>query len=125
MSARFSWEVEVTVSTPFSELTASSMGFVMLVSTSEALAPGYTTEMATTGKETFGSKSTGRLVKLNNPTTTNANMIIVMNTGLLMDILGMFIETPFQNFSVLMQRVGSRAVAYGAAWNSTVALKPG
>src|ERR1700761_3783486 len=65
-------------------LRASSSGLVISVSTAPGDAPGYCTEMKTTGGEMSGICSTPRRWYENNPSTHSATMTMVAKTGLLM-----------------------------------------
>ena len=67
--------------TPSTELTTSSIGFSRSFSTASGDAPGYSTEMLSTGTDTSGSFSTGRRWYENTPSTSNATMTMVANTG--------------------------------------------
>src|ERR1700761_3991842 len=66
-------------------LRASSSGLVISVSTAPGDAPGYCTEMKTTGGEMSGICSTPRRWYENNPSTHSATMTMVAKTGLLME----------------------------------------
>src|ERR1700758_1779190 len=66
-------------------LSASSSGLVISVSTAPGEAPGYCTEMKTTGGETSGICSTPSRWYENNPSTHSATMTMVAKTGLLME----------------------------------------
>src|ERR1700743_2597619 len=64
---------------------ASSSGLVISVSTGPGDAPGYSTEMNTTGGEMSGICSTPSRWYENNPSTHSATMTMVAKTGLLME----------------------------------------
>src|ERR1700761_3290996 len=66
-------------------LRASSSGLVISAPTAPGDAPGYCTEMKTTGGEMSGICSTPSRWYENNPSTHNATMTMVAKTGLLME----------------------------------------
>src|SRR5579885_3236916 len=68
-------------STPETELTASSMGLVTVVSSSSALAPGRLAVTDTTGKSTFGNRSTPSLKYETSPSTTGADTSTQVKIG--------------------------------------------
>ena len=62
-------------------LISSSRRSVISVSTTDALAPGYTVVTLTTGGSMSGSSRTGRRCKPITPKSTMARLIIVASTG--------------------------------------------
>ena len=85
VSLRPSKLLERIILTPAMPLRASSSGLVISVSTAPGDAPGYCTEMKTTGGEMSGICSTPSRWYENNPSTHRATMTMVAKTGLLME----------------------------------------
>src|SRR5579884_2179472 len=73
--------VERSSSMPETELTASSIGLVTVVSSSSALAPGRLAVTDTTGKSTLGNRSTPSLKYDTNPSTTGADTSTQVKIG--------------------------------------------
>ena len=74
-------DTERTSSTWLMVLTASSIFLLISVSTSSGDAPGLITVTSTVGISTFGNRSTPKLKYEKIPTTTNARISMVANTG--------------------------------------------
>src|SRR5262245_40039082 len=85
-------DVERSSSTPDTELTASSISFVTVVSISLPLAPGRPALMETTGKSIFVNRSTPSRKYDATPSTTGADTSTQVKIGRRMQISEMFIQ---------------------------------
>src|SRR5262249_31902254 len=83
-------EIERSSLMPWMVLICSSSRWATWVSSSSVEAPGSSTRTLTVGRSTAGKRSTPSLNQLAAPTTTNAMMSMVANTGRLMQTSASF-----------------------------------
>src|SRR5262249_41586435 len=83
--------VERSSSMPETVLTISSMGLVTCVSISSTLAPRRVVVIDTTGRSTFGNKSTPKRKYDAAPSTIGAEISMIVKTGRLIQISQRFI----------------------------------